>query len=155
MKIFAKVFLFAGEYVILNQWLFAVGGIYRFAPVGELMSELTREEVNELIRPKKNPDKQFYLDLLDAGLQWDYEEKHLRAVMYLLKVCYINKLKIKIAANKEEIGQIKADENLSAENYRRIIQLNAEIRGWREETESYKSFFTEPYFARMDLVDPI
>lgn len=119
------------------------------------MSELTREEVNELIRPKKNPDKQFYLDLLDAGLQWDYEEKHLRAVMYLLKVCYINKLKIKIAANKEEIGQIKADENLSAENYRRIIQLNAEIRGWREETESYKSFFTEPYFARMDLVDPI
>ena len=117
------------------------------------MPEQNAEELHNLIKSKKEPDKQFYLDLLDEEKQRAYEEQHVRAVMSLLKVVYINKLKLKIRENREQIEKIRAEEEFSAENYRTIIGLNAEIKAWREEIESYKGFFVEPYFARMDLYD--
>ena len=119
------------------------------------MPELTSEQLHDLIKSRKQPDKQFYLDLLDEDKQLAYEEAHVFAVMTLLKTVYINKLKVKIKNNREEAEKIRAEEEFSAENYRTIIGLNAEIKAWREEIESYKSFFVEPYFARMDLYDDI
>ena len=119
------------------------------------MPELTSEQLHDLIKSHKQPDKQFYLDLLDEDKQLAYEEAHVFAVMTLLKTVYINKLKVKIKSNREEAEKIRAEEEFSAENYRTIIGLNAEIKAWREEIESYKSFFVEPYFARMDLYDDI
>ena len=117
------------------------------------MPELTIDQLHNLIKSHKEPDKQFYLDLLDGEKQRAYEELHVHAVMTLLKVVYINKLKVKIKQNREQIEKIRAEEEFSAENYRTIIELNAQMKGWREEIDSYKGFFTEPYFARMDLVD--
>ncbi len=116
------------------------------------MAELTREEAFELVKSHKEPDKQFYLDLLDEEKQRACEDAHVRAVMTLLKICYINKLKLKIRTAQEEIAGLR-EGDFSAENYRTIIERNAEIRAWRAEIESYRGFFAEPYFARMDLID--
>lgn len=113
---------------------------------------MTTEEMREFIKSHKEPDKQFYLDLLDENKQRAYEELHVQVVMTLLKVCYINKLKLKIKEALEEIAGLRSEE-FSAENYRAIIAHNADIRRWKEEIESYKGFFVEPYFARMDLFD--
>ena len=67
------------------------------------MTELTIEELHNFIKSRKEPDKQFYLDLLDGEKQRAYEEAHVRAVMTLLKSVYINKLKLKIAENRAEV----------------------------------------------------
>ena len=117
------------------------------------MQDLTIEQLYGLIKSHKQPDKQFFLDLLDGEKQRSYEELHVYAVMTLLKLLYINKRKLQIKQNREEIEKIKAAEEFSAENYRTVIGLNAQIKGWRAEIESFKGFFVEPYFARMDLVD--
>ena len=116
------------------------------------MTDLTYEALQKIIRSHKEPDKQFYLDLLDTEVQRAAEEQHVRAEMILLKVCYINKLKEKIASAQKEAEGLRG-EDFSAENYRAIIGLNAQIKQWHAEIEGYKGFFTEPYFARMDLVD--
>ena len=116
------------------------------------MTELTTEEALQAVKSHKEPDKQFYLDLLDEEKQRAYEDRRVQAVMTLLKTCYINKLKLKIKTAQDEAARLRA-EDFSAENYRTIISRNAEIRAWREEIESYKGFFVEPYFARMDLID--
>lgn len=116
------------------------------------MTDLTYEALHTIINSRKEPDKQFYLDLLDEDVQRAAEEEHIRAGMILLKVCYINKLKEKIAAAQKEAEELRGSE-FSAENYREVIGLNAQIKQWRAEIESYKGFFTEPYFARMDVVD--
>ena len=116
------------------------------------MAEMTEKEMREFIRSRKNPDKQFYLDLLDDEKQRKYEDLRVRVVMSLLKSCYINRLKLKIKDAQEQVAQMRSGE-FTAENYREIIALNAQIRGWREEIEGFKCFFVEPYFARMDLYD--
>lgn len=117
------------------------------------MPELTREEINELLTTRKTADKQFFSDLLDLQKQWEYEQMHIKAVMAFLKSTYINKLKLKIKSDKETIAALRAEEEFSAENYKKIIELNSDISEKNKEIESYKSFFVEPYFARMDLVD--
>ena len=116
------------------------------------MAEMTEREMRNFINSRKRPDKQFFLDLLDEEKQRAYEELHVRVVMTLLKAGTINKLKLKIREAQEQIRAMR-EEEFSAENYRTIIALNAQIRGWRQEIEGYKCFFVEPYFARMDLVD--
>ena len=113
---------------------------------------MTEHEMNNFIQSKKNPDKQFYLDLLDEDKQRSYESLRVRVVMTLLKTVYVGKLKRKIEEAKKEIERLKKDD-FSAESYRTIILLNENIRNWKAETDSYKCFFTEPYFARMDLYD--
>ena len=116
------------------------------------MAEMTIGQLRDFIKSHKEPDKQFYLDLLDEDKQRAYEDKRVRAVMTLLKLCYINNLKLKIKGAQEEIASLRTGD-FSAENYRTIIARNAEIRAWRAQIEGYKGFFVEPYFARMDLVD--
>lgn len=116
------------------------------------MAEMTEKEMREFIKSRKYPDKQFYLDLLDDEKQRRYEDLRVRVVMSLLKSCYINRLKLKIKEAQEQAAEMRSGE-FTAENYRAIIGLNAQIRGWREEIEGFKGFFVEPYFARMDLYD--
>ena len=79
------------------------------------MTDLTYEALQKIIRSHKEPDKQFYLDLLDTEVQRAAEEQHVRAVMILLKVCYINKLKEKIASAQKEAEGLRG-EDFSAEN---------------------------------------
>ncbi len=118
------------------------------------MGDSTFQQLHDFIKPHKEPDKAFFLDLLDEQKQRVYEEKRVRAVMLLLKACYINKCKMKIREAQEEIAALRGEE-FSAENYREIIRRASDIRALRQEIEGYKSFFAEPYFARMDLSDPI
>lgn len=114
---------------------------------------LTIAEMRNLIKSNKQPDKQFYLDLLDEDKQREYEDARIKSVMVLLKADYINPLKIKIKADRDEAEAIKEEPDFSAENYQKVIALNAHIRELKEKIEGYKGFFTEPYFARMDVYD--
>lgn len=109
--------------------------------------------LQNLIDPHKEPDKQFYLDLLDADRQREYEDARISAVMSLLKVLYLSKLKAKSEAAKAEKASLEAAPDYNAEKYRRVLELNAVINSIRAKMQEYKPFFDEPYFARMDLVD--
>lgn len=113
------------------------------------------EKLLKFISPHKLADSAFFKDLLDGGRQRAYEDERIRAVMLVLKALYINKLKNKIAeAIRERDGLNSASEH-TAENYRRVRELNCEIAALKEKLLSYKPFFDEPYFARMDLIDGI
>lgn len=111
------------------------------------------KQIKNLINPKKETDKQFFLDLLDGDKQKIYESEHIRAVMQMLRALYINKLKQKIAAAEGEIKALNSQPDYGAEQYRRVLQLKAEIAENRQKMQAYKCFFEEPYFARMDLTD--
>lgn len=112
-------------------------------------------KIKKLIDPHKEPDKQFFLDLLDDEKQTAYEEEHMGAVMSMLRFIYINGLKKTIDSLKEEISSLMADPDYDAESYKNVLDLKAQIAIARAKIESYKPFFDEPYFARMDVVDNI
>ncbi len=105
------------------------------------------------IDPHKEPTKQFFLDLLDADKQAEYEQTHVSAVMQMLKALYIGRLKAKIFAARAEKEQLVAEGDYTAEKYKRVLEINAEISRLKAKTAEYKPFFDEPYFARMDLTD--
>lgn len=107
----------------------------------------------EKLDPKINADKAWYLALLDEEKQTAYEEEHLAAVLSCLKSFYIARIRGRILALKAEIAEIKAQENYSAEDYRTIVEKNAEIAAENKKLNAYKCFFSEPYFARMDVTD--
>lgn len=111
------------------------------------------EDIKKIIDPHKEPAKQFFLDLLDYDKQWDYEREHIAAVMKMLRIIYINKLKSAINAAKLQIAEITAEPDYGAEGYKKVLELKAEIAKLRARIDSYKPFFDEPYFARMDVVD--
>lgn len=111
------------------------------------------KKIKRIIDPHKEPDKQFFLDLLDADKQENYEREHINAVMVMLRLIYINKLKSAIQDARDEIARISADPDYNAESYKKVMSLKAEISKRRAEIETYKPFFDEPYFARMDVVD--
>ena len=85
----------------------------RFGVLEEFM-DLTFTEMKNLIKSQKQPDKQFYLDLLDEDKQREYEDTRVRAVMTLLKADYINPLKIKIKNDRDEAEAIKGEQDFSA-----------------------------------------
>lgn len=111
------------------------------------------EEAENLINPKKEPTKQFFLELLDDGKQREAEDSHIGAVKTMLKALYIVKLKKAIEAARAEKQSIISSPDYNAETYKRVLELNARISLLKKKTETYKPFFTEPYFARMDLTD--
>jgi len=113
------------------------------------------QKLKNLIDPKKQPDKQFFLSLLDADEQHRYEDTHISAVMSVLKALYLKKLLVKIEDAKRERHAANSAAEHNAENYKRVLELTAQINSLKEKLQSYKPFFDEPYFARMDLVDPI
>ena len=110
-------------------------------------------KIKRIIDPHKVPDKQFFLDLLDADKQTACENEHIDAVMTMLRIIYINKPKSAIKDLQNEIARLTADPDYNAESYKTVMALRAEIAQKRAAIETYKPFFDEPYFARMDLVD--
>ena len=107
----------------------------------------------EKLNPKIQADKAWYLSLLDESAQTAYEEERLAAVLVALKKIYLVRYQKRIAELKEEIAEIKARENYSAEDYRALLEKNAEIASETKKLNAYKCFFSEPYFARMDVTD--
>ena len=111
------------------------------------------EELKNLINPKRDADKNFYLELLDADKQKEWEDKHISAVLSMLKILYINKLTRRIREAEGERENLQSSPDYDAEKYRRVLELTAQIKEAKNKRLSYKCFFDEPYFARMDLVD--
>ena len=111
------------------------------------------ETLKNLIEPKKNADRQFYLDLLDEDKQRKDENAHINAVLTMLKILYLNKLGRKIREAEEEKRALQSSEDYDAEKYRRVLELNALIASAKSKRNAYKCFFDEPYFARMDVED--
>ena len=112
-----------------------------------------RKSLQELLCPKINADKAWYLALLDGDAQRTYEETHLSAVLKMLKLVHIARYQARIAKTREEIAAIRAGEDYSAEDFRAIQEKNAEIAALKKKIGEYRPFFSEPYFARMDVVD--
>ena len=118
------------------------------------MSEkLSYAQLIALLEPKKEGDKAWFLSLLEEDKQRAYEDEHMQAVMQMLRIARIRPHKNAIRAAKEEIARLEREEKDNAETYRKIKNLLAEIETEKDKVESYKPFFDEPYFARMDLVD--
>ncbi len=110
------------------------------------------ENLIALLDPHKNGDKAWFLSLLEEEEQKAYEEKHMEAVMQALRIVRIRPHKNAIKQAKVEILALEQEKD-SAENYRKIKLLLAEIQRQEEKINAYRPFFDEPYFARMDLVD--
>ena len=110
-------------------------------------------KIHERLSPKKLADKNWYLSLLEEGEQFAYEEEHLRLVLVALKVLHISRITKKIREAKAEIERLRTQENYAAEDYRRLLEKNAEVAAETKKLNTFRPFFTEPYFARMDVVD--
>ena len=118
-----------------------------------MLEKLSYEKLLALIDPKKSGDHDWFLSLLDDEKQKVYEDEHIQAVMQMLRIARIRPHKNVIKDLKTQIERLEKDEEKSAENYRKILELLAEIEREKEKMETYRPFFDEPYFARMDLVD--
>ena len=105
------------------------------------------------LEPHKKADKSWYLDLLDKDRQQAYEEDRLKAALVMLKVYYLARYRNRIREAKEEAETLKRSEGYAAKDYKRILELNAEIDSLEKKLNTYKCYFTETYFARMDVVD--
>ncbi len=117
------------------------------------MSEkISYEKMIAILDTKKAGDHAWFLSLLDEQTQRTYEEEHLQAVMQMLKYLRIRPHKKAVRERKEEIAKLEKEGD-SAENYRRIKLLLAEIEQENAKIEAFRPFFEEPYFARMDLID--
>lgn len=95
-------------------------------------------------------NKEFFLQLLDEKEQYRLEEEHLQELLYRLKKYFIYRLKLKITKARTEIESCKQEE-LTAEIFQKIVQLQGQINENTRKIEEFKSYFTEPYFARMDV----
>ena len=76
------------------------------------------QALKNLINPKKEPTKDYFLDLLDGEKQLSYECAHVGAVMTMLRALYLAKLKTKINAAREEKEGLLKREGYNAEDYR-------------------------------------
>ncbi len=119
------------------------------------MERLSYEKITALLDSKKSGDKAWFLSLLNEDMQSAYENEHIEAVMQMLRIVRIRPHKQAIKSAREEIARLEKDKENQAENYRKIKQLLAEIENRKEKIETFRPFFDEPYFARMDLVDNV
>lgn len=110
------------------------------------------EKLLTLLDTKKAGDHAWFLSLLDDEEQRRYEDEHMEAVMQMLKIARIRPHKNAIKQLKEQIKELEREGN-SAENYRKIKNLLAEIEEEEVKVDTFRPFFDEPYFARMDLID--
>ena len=117
------------------------------------MADKTAKWVKERLSPKQEADKAWYLSLLDETEQTRYESEHLEAVLFMLKIFYLARSQKRIRQLRAEIGELKSREGYGAEEVRAVLAKNAEIEAERNKLNSFKCFFSEPYFARMDVVD--
>lgn len=117
---------------------------------GKMSEEMTPKE---RLNPKKNADKAWYLALLDTQAQFSYEEDHLDAVLKALKFFYIHRYQRRIADVRAECDALRQKEQYSAEDFRALQEKKAQIAQDERRMNEYRPFFSEPYFARMDVVD--
>ncbi|MBD5636936.1 MAG: UvrD-helicase domain-containing protein [Clostridia bacterium] len=117
------------------------------------MEEKSLALLKKKLESRKKDDKKWYLDLLDRDKQTEYETDHLAAVLLMLKIRYIRTHLKKIERAKEERNEIVNAKDYSAENYRALIEKNAEIAAETKKLNAFQCFFSEPYFARIDVVD--
>ena len=117
-----------------------------------MAEKISYERLMEILDTKKAGDHDWFLSLLDDEKQKLYEEEHLQAVLQILKIARIQPHKNAIKEARAEIAALEK-EGSSAENYLKIKNLLAKIEANKEKIESYRPFFDEPYFARMDLID--
>ncbi len=110
------------------------------------------EQLMAILDPKKSGDHAWFLSLLDDETQRAYEEKHMDAVMQMLRIARIRPHKNRIKEIRAEISDLEKEGD-NAENYRKIRGLLALIDKEEEKIQAFRPFFNEPYFARMDLVD--
>ncbi|MBQ3221040.1 MAG: UvrD-helicase domain-containing protein [Clostridia bacterium] len=112
------------------------------------------DKLTALLDTKKSGDHEWFLSLLDEEKQRVYEDEHVEAVMQALRIVRIRPHKKAIKEAKEEITALEKEGD-SAENYLKIKNLLAKITSEEEKIETFRPFFDEPYFARMDLIDNI
>ena len=118
-----------------------------------MAKKIPYDKLIALIDTKKSGDHDWFLSLLDEEKQRAYEDEHVEAVMQMLRIVRIRPHKNAVREAKAEIARLEKEERDSAETYRKIQGLLAEIEGQKEKIEAYRPFFDEPYFARMDLID--
>ena len=73
----------------------------------------------------------------------------------MLKLVRLRPIKNKIKAAEEEIKTLEKKEGGTAETYRKVKNLLAEIAEYKQKLDAFRPFFDEPYFARMDLIDNV
>ena len=119
-----------------------------------MAEKIPYDKLIALLDTHKAGDHDWFLSLLDDEKQAAYEAEHLEAVMQMLKRVRIRPHKNAVADAKEEIAKLEREGD-NAENYRKIKALLAEIEKEKSKIETFRPFFDEPYFARMDLIDNI
>lgn len=117
--------------------------------------DLKREQLKKELETKKNADKDWFLALLDDAAQKKYEDVHIDAVMRMMRLIRILPLKKKISECEEKKKELSPSREYSAASYAERVSLDARAEELKKKIEEFKPFFEEPYFARMDLVDPI
>lgn len=121
------------------------------------MSKKSEEQLGgawkEKLSPHKNAEKEWFLSLLDDEKQRAYEEEHISLVMRLLRAVYIRSLQDKIKNLEEEKKKTLSSSAFSAHDYVDVVLFDKQIAMLNKKIDTYKCFFEEPYFARMDLVD--
>lgn len=111
------------------------------------------EEAEKRLSPSVKADKEWYLALLDEETQKKCEEDHLLSVLLMLRRYYLSKYVKQIQKIKRDEEALKAEKSGSAEDFQTVLEFEAQIARLSEKIDSYKCFFREPYFARMDVVD--
>ena len=117
------------------------------------MKQETLEKLKKMLDPKRDADKAWYLALLDEEGQLCYEKEHLDAVLRMLRFVYISRLKKRVQEIDAEMERLRREEGYSAGEYRELLEKQAEKAETLKKIDSYKCYFTEPYFARIDVVD--
>lgn len=118
-----------------------------------MKEKITLSALNKEISSARVADKEWFLSLLDDEKQKNYEDNHLKALLLLLRYVYLNKEQAVIREAQEELTSIRNGDDHSAISYARTLELNRTISASRQTIESYRRYFDEPYFARMDVQD--
>ena len=117
------------------------------------MKQETIEKLKQMLDPKRDADKAWYLALLDEEGQLCYEKEHLDAVLRMLRFYYLSRLQRRVREIEAEMESLRAQEGYSAGEYRELLEKQAQRQEVVKKIDSYKCFFVEPYFARIDVVD--
>ena len=71
----------------------------------------------------------------------------------MLRFYYLSRLQRRVREIEAEMEGLRAREGYSAGEYRELLEKQAEKQEVEKKIDSYKCYFVEPYFARIDVVD--
>ena len=98
------------------------------------MKQETIEKLKQMLDPKRDADKAWYLALLDEEGQLCYEKEHLDAVLRMLRFYYLSRLQRRVREIGAEMEGLRAREGYSAGEYRELLEKQAE----KQEVEKKK-----------------